>query len=331
MFPQRQALYRKLEEARKSRVLTYVTGDRPGAETVVGSDVYDFFVRHLDALTTTKVERISLVLYTRGGSTLAGWSIVNLLRRFCIELEIIVPSKAHSTGTIMCLGADRILMTKQATLGPIDPSINGPLNPKIPGSNNPSATVPVSVEAITGFLELAKSRGIQNEQHVATVLLKLADYVHPLVLGDVYRSKQQIQMLAKALLVNQVKDEARIKEIVDFLCSESGSHDYTINRHEARTRLGLAVENPNDDLYATIKAIYDDLAQELQLHEKLDIAAIAASGKVPPTLTLVRGLLESLAEGSHAFATDGKIVTQQQGQFAFVNTFEGWRRHAPAA
>ena len=59
-------------------------------------------------------------MYTRGGNTLAGWSIINLIRQFCDELEIIIPSKAHSTGTLMALGANSIIMTKQATLGPID-------------------------------------------------------------------------------------------------------------------------------------------------------------------------------------------------------------------
>ena len=50
-----------------------------------------------------------------------------MLRMFCDELEIIVPARARSAGTLMCLGADAVVMTKQATLGPIDPSLTGPL------------------------------------------------------------------------------------------------------------------------------------------------------------------------------------------------------------
>ena len=52
-----------------------------------------------------------------------------MIRLFCDEFEVIVPSKAHSTATLICLGADRVVMTKQATLGPIDPGINDPPNP----------------------------------------------------------------------------------------------------------------------------------------------------------------------------------------------------------
>src|SRR5699024_4736900 len=106
---------------------------------------------------TSKVNKISLLLYTRGGDTMAAYSLVNLIRQFCKEFEIIIPSKARSSGTIISLGADNIIMTKQATLGPIDPSLNNPLNPQNPQfPNNPQARIPVSVESIQGFFDLAK-------------------------------------------------------------------------------------------------------------------------------------------------------------------------------
>src|SRR4051812_38640883 len=132
MYADRKALYAQIEAERQTKLLVYITGDRPGLETQVGPDVYDRFVNHLDRIGV--VPKISLYLYTRGGDTLAAWSLVNLIRQSCDELEMIIPSKAHSAGTLMCLGANRIVMTKQATLGPIDPSITGPLNPQIPGA-----------------------------------------------------------------------------------------------------------------------------------------------------------------------------------------------------
>ena len=64
-------------------------------------------------------------------------------------------------------------------------------------------------------------------------------------------------MLARRLITRQIKDENIINKIIEFLCSESGSHDYTTNRREAKDSLGLAVEKPNDDLYRIIKKIHD--------------------------------------------------------------------------
>jgi hypothetical protein len=46
----------------------------------------------------------------------------------------------------------------------------------------------------------------------------------------------------------------------DFLCSESGRHDQTINRREARDELGLRIEEPSQKLCELIKKIYDNIA-----------------------------------------------------------------------
>lgn len=275
--------------------MAYITGDRPGLETQIHSEVYDFFVNHLDSIGV--VPKISLYLYTRGGMTLAAWSIVNLIRQFCNDFEVIVPSKAHSAGTLICLGANKIVMTKQATLGPIDSSVNTPLNPQIPAAG-PAARFAVSVEAINGFLELAKDHlKIKGGEELASILIKLTDHVHPLVLGEVFRSKSQIQMLARKLISGQVTEKEKIEAIISFLCSESGSHDYTIHRREAKNQLGLNIDKPDDSLYALIKAIYTDIAAELQLNNKFDPNSLLGSN--PQTsYSVVRGLLESISGGS---------------------------------
>ena len=80
-------------------------GDRAGLETQIHTEILDFFIEHLDKIGT--VPKISLVLYTRGGQTLAGWSIANLMLQFCEEFEVIIPSKCHSAGTLITLGANQ--------------------------------------------------------------------------------------------------------------------------------------------------------------------------------------------------------------------------------
>ena len=46
MFQDRRNLYSELESKRNSKLLVYVTGDRPGLETQIHPEVYDFFVNH---------------------------------------------------------------------------------------------------------------------------------------------------------------------------------------------------------------------------------------------------------------------------------------------
>jgi ClpP class serine protease len=329
MYKDRVELYKSLEQNRGSRVIVYVTGDRQNLETQIHPEALDFLVSHLDIIGS--VPKISLYLYTRGGHTLAAWSIANLVRQYCDEFEVIVPSKAHSAGTLICLGANKIIMTKQATLGPIDPSVNTPLNPSIPGAP-PDARVPVSVEAINGFIQLAKETGVKSSSDLSTVLSTLASHVHPLVLGDVYRTRSQIRMLGKRLLSKHMRGDGKIKKILSFLCSESGSHDYTIYRQEARNELGLNIESPSDELYVIIKKIYDNIANALQLTVPY-YPNLLLGGENQAGYNFERALVESTLGGSHRFSSEGRLIKQQiatpngiaQEVIQDMRTSEGWK------
>lgn len=317
MYRERVELYKQLEKEFNSKILLYVTSDRPNMGAQIASDVIEYFIDHLDKI--CPCEKISLFLYTRGGDTSAARNIVNLLRMYGDSLQVIVPYKAHSSGTIISLGANEIVMTKQATLGPIDPSIHTALNPRIDGN-----IYPVSVEAVKGYLEFAKSElDITDSNALSKIFEKLTDYVHPLVLGEVYRSKAQIQMMAEKLLRYQVTDPEKMKKIVEFLCSDSGSHDYTINRREAKEELGLNIVKPSEKQYELIKRLYDDINEELQFSKPFIISEISGA------YTVRRCLLESLTGGSDYFTTEGIVVkgATLDGKMAIQNrvNFEGWR------
>ena len=182
-------------------------------------------------------------------------------------------------------------MTKQATLGPIDPSINGPLNPMIPGINDPNAKVPVSVEFVNAYIEMAKRDfGITDQRNMTDILLHLSEKIHPLTLGQVYKSKSQIQMLARKLMKWQDLGEEKENAIIKFLCSESGSHDYSIRRKEAYESLGLNIEKPNQNLYNIIKNIYDDISNELELenpYNPLNLLMMGRTDSVIPFLAFL--------------------------------------------
>ncbi len=330
MYKERIELYKKLEELRQSKLLVYITGDRPGFETQIAQDVLNYFSDQLDRIGDTK--RISLLLYTQGGDTMAAWSIVNLIKQFCDEFEVIIPSKAHSSGTLISIGANKIIMTKQATLGPIDPSISTALNPQIPGANI-QAKFPVSVEAVKGYLELAKEElNIVDDKSLALIYNKLSETVHPLVLGQVYRTRSQIKMVAEKLLKSQVSENGTVDNIISFLCSDSGSHDYTINRKEAKDSLKLNIEKPSEEEYTIIKSIYTSIKQELELDKPFDFNLILNNSE-DGIYSNRRVILESIYGGSDAFISEGNLIRQiipnngMQPQ-SIVNdnrTFEGWR------
>jgi hypothetical protein len=332
-FETRLELLKRIEAERNSKALLFVSGDRPGLSTQLANDSLDLVTHHLDSFNLP--ERISIILYSRGGDVQTGVSIANLLRTFSKKyFEVIVPSVAHSSATLICLGANSIMMTKQATLSPVDPSLNGPLNPIIPGDD--IQTTPVSVEEVAAFLQLAeKHANIKGEDSLKEVFLKLADHVHPLVLGRVYRTRQQIQMIAQKLLRSHMSDEDKIKKIVSFVCSDSGSHDYMIYRKEARESLQLPIENPTQNFYDTVlKPLHQDFRQEMELNNRYE-PEVYLGTKPSGDFSFPRFLIESVSGGQHMYQSrrffernDIHVQTplgeQIKPRIIQKNLFEGW-------
>lgn len=280
---------------RGSRVLVYVTGDRRGLETKIATDVWPFVMEHLERM--GNADQIDLFLYTSGGIANAGTGLVALLREYCRRFSVIVPFKAHSAGTLIALGADSIVMTKVAQLSPVDPSIQSPYNPSAPGPQ-PAAGVnilPVNVEEVIGYLDLArKESGIEDDNAMASIFKDLSSKVHPLALGNVYRTRAQIAMLSRQLLTRHMGESKKeqIEQIVSKLTRELYSHDYIIGRTEAREILGLNVEEIDDGTERLIWQLYKEYEQLLELTVPLTPSILlGTSNQVRCTFT--RGVIES--------------------------------------
>ena len=139
-------------------------------------------------------------------------------------------------------------MTKQSILGPIDPHFLMPIDISKEGGGQVQSTH-VSVGELMGFFEFAKKElSIKNKEILGNLLVELTNGIHPLRIGKIWRSRSQIRELAEKLLKDNIKQRSKRKNIIEFLCSDSGSHDYTINRREAE-RLGLNIEKPSYEFY----------------------------------------------------------------------------------
>jgi len=317
----RVGLYKEIEKARGSRLVAFVNGERLGLQTQIADDAVPPFVSVLDEIGPSA--KITLLLTTNGGQTSAGWTLINLLRSFCDELEVLVPWKAMSAGTLMALGADKIVMTKQASLGPIDPSLaNHPLAPMVQGPAGQPFHLPVSAEAIRGYLNEVK-KDIRDPSALAQIWTSLSSQIHPLVLGDIFRLGDQIRNLAKALIERQVPDTRKQKEIIQLLCSDSGSHDYTINRRQAAS-IGLSIEKPSAELYRVLSEVTKSYNEELRTLEPFSPQSLLG-GQQRNRYTLVRGLIES-TDASYGFVSEGEAAIDPAGNVSDSKSFEGWRK-----
>lgn len=120
---ERRAQLARIGELRQSAVLTYaarLTAMPVQAPTPI---LYDDLLPFNDMLSNCKGERITIVLETHGGVGEVGREMVEILHERFKHVTFIVPGVAKSTGTIMVLGADEILMGSASSLGPIDAQI----------------------------------------------------------------------------------------------------------------------------------------------------------------------------------------------------------------
>ena len=301
----RLELLKRIEETRGSKVLCYVAGDRRGLETKIANDVFPIFHKHL--MKMGRQEKIDLFLYSTGGLTMAGYALVNLVREFCHEFNVLIPFKALSCATLIALGADEIVMTPMGQLSPIDPSVEHPLGPTVQLPGQPQARIaPVNVEDVNAFVGLAKDEfGLQEEDSMTKVFNLLASNVHPLALGAVQRSREQIAFLAANLLNYHCDDEQRIEQIVNTVTRERFSHSYIICRREAKETLGLNIVEPNSDETTLMVGLLNDynvlLSLDVPYNPELELGA-SDSG----TFLFRRAIIES--EGmTHVYSTQKEI------------------------
>ena len=108
-------------DIRKNDVLVYAVDVTKGKSPITIN--YSDLLPLTDQIANLKGERLDLILETPGGSGETSEDIVKLLRGRFSFLGVIVAGMAKSTGTLLAMAADEILMEPMSALGPIDAQI----------------------------------------------------------------------------------------------------------------------------------------------------------------------------------------------------------------
>ncbi|MDD4237183.1 MAG: hypothetical protein PHT62_01315 [Desulfotomaculaceae bacterium] len=321
---QRVELIKKISEIRGSKLLCYITGDRENVNTRIAPDVTQVFYRHLEMFGECK--QLDLFLYTRGGDVLTPWRLAHLIREYTNRFTVLVPFRCYSAGTLLCLGADEIVMGKMSELGPIDPSVVNAFNPQDP--NNPAAKIPVNIEDVYSYLALAGEKaGVCSTDQQVKAFTLLAERIHPLALGNVHRNYLLIRSLAKKMLaLHQLPlKEGRIEHIVDNLTEKLYAHNHMISRREATDELNLAVSIPDTSFEPLMWSLYQDYAEELALSEPFNPSAKLMGAKTD--FEVVSGYVESM-KGADAFVFSGVVEKRDFPEAGQVNVSilkQGWK------
>jgi ClpP class serine protease len=238
MRDERCALLEELKTARGSDlVISYITNTRPGFAAVMSLDAVRRFAEHMPS---ERVNTLDLFLHTDGGEATVPWRLMTYLREYAEVVNVLVPYRAFSAGTLTALGADSIVMHPMGMLGPIDPTVHDPYGPRDEETGQQHG---VGVEDVAAFTSLIRDDfGITSPTEMIEAARLLAERVHPLTLGHVKRGTQQARMLGEKLLRsrNEPPAEEEIGALLDELTRRLYFHGHPINRREA-DKLGLPI------------------------------------------------------------------------------------------
>ena len=187
-------------------------------------------------------ESLDLLVHSPGGSAEAAEALVSYLRQKFKDIRAIVPHAAMSAATMICCGADRILMGKHSFLGPIDPQFF---------LNTPLGVRPVPAQAILDQFEMAKQE-CKNPGNLPAWLPMLGQFGPGLLVqcqNAIKLSNGVVQKwLGQYMLKEEANSPAKAEEIANWLSDhgEFKSH----GRHLSRENLiekGIRVEKLETD------------------------------------------------------------------------------------
>ena len=201
-----------LERKRSSRVILLV--HRQETMRLLGFPI----MRYIDVDDSEEVLRaiqmtdddvpLDIILHTPGGLVLAALQIARAIRGHKAKVTVFVPHYAMSGGTLICLAAREIVMSRHAVLGPIDPQL--------------------------GQFPAASLLKVVEQKPIA----EIDD--ETLIMADVARKAiAQVKKAAREFLNDRVPQD-QAEALAEKMSTGTWTHDHPISASEAK-ELGLPV------------------------------------------------------------------------------------------
>ena len=223
----RQRLIAHIERQRRSRVILLV--HRQETMSLVGFPI----MRYIDINDAEDVMRacemtdpevpLDIVLHTPGGLVLAALQIARAVRSHKGKVTVFVPHYAMSGGTLIALGADEIVMSPHAVLGPVDPQLG----------QYPAASL----------LKVVAKKPIAEIDDKTLILADVAE-----------KALTQLRASVKEILARSQPPE-KAEELAGLLTTGTWTHDYPITCEEAQ-RFGLKVRSDIPREFLELMGLY---------------------------------------------------------------------------
>lgn len=190
-----------------------------------------------------KQHKVCLILITHGGDPDAAYRIARAANHHFDEVEILIPDLCKSAGTLLCVGAHKLIFGDRGELGPLDIQLSKPdeMFENMSGLDIIQAINALQNQALDAFrtylIDIRAGSRIGTKM-AAEIAAKLADgfvapiaaRIDPLTLGEHQRAMQIAYDYGERLsnMTNSLKEYALIRLISNYPC-----HGFVIDRKEA--------------------------------------------------------------------------------------------------
>jgi len=226
----------QLEAIRSSTIISFITD----GNALIGPEDAPVIAGTIEMVAGHggKLPRLDLFLHSHGGFLDPAYKIVKVCREYAQEFNVIVPYLAKSAATVICLGANEIVMTSLSELGPIDPIVQHPYKPDIR----------VPARSIKDFFQFLNSTETESQITVdQNMKNQMAALLDPYLIGSYQTAMQSAKQIAEMLLQEtSLKDNpTKLKDTVKKLTEYYYSHSFVIDK-QAALAMGLNIKSAED-------------------------------------------------------------------------------------
>ncbi len=215
--------------------------------------------------------KVALLIDSPGGDAKAAYQLATMLKRQCGQFIAIVPRYAKSAATLFCLGAEKILMSHDAELGPLDVQVIEPdREEQVSALDEVQSLDRLSVfaqETVDRQMQLLTNRsGMKIRTLLPDVHSFVSDLVRPLFEKiDIVHYTQMSRLLkvAEEYAIRLLSPNHHVlsddpKSIARRLVHGYPEHGFFIDAAEAKS-IGLNVEEPELELASVMSQLVPHL------------------------------------------------------------------------
>ncbi|HII14755.1 MAG TPA: hypothetical protein HA362_00420 [Nanoarchaeota archaeon] len=214
------------------------------------------FQHYCDCRRISKIDKLDLIIYTRGGDANTSYRLAQLIRGYVNHLHVIIPEFAYSGGTLIAFAGNCVEMGVTSVLSPIDVQIT---------DNKDKGISLLGFEKFVEFI--ADSSAVfhleeQEKAHFATELMKcLVEQATPLELGEIYRLRSMTKYHAETLLANYMfgndaNKAAIIHNVIGAFTKNAPSHSFDMDYNLVKAT-GIKVKPMDSKTYKLSKSLIE--------------------------------------------------------------------------